>query len=57
MDPIGLVRQATTTRTAVDYNNGFYTFGSSKLADNTKTRFKRSLKSKYISIYVCFDKT
>lgn len=45
MDPIGLVRQATTTRTAVDYNNGYYTFGSTKLPDSTKTRFKRSLKS------------
>lgn len=45
MDPLDLVRQATTTRTPVNYNGGFYIFGEHKLHESTKTKFKRSLKS------------
>ena len=45
MDSLSLVRQATMMDIPVTYNDGFYVFGEHRLHENTKTAFRRSIRS------------
>lgn len=52
-DPLQLIRQATMTRSAVTYSDGYYIFGKQKFHQSTKTAFKRSHQGKecYLLLY------
>jgi len=43
-DALSLVRNATITKTAVNYQDNYYIFNNQKLHENTKTTFKRTLQ-------------
>mmetsp|Transcript_15704 Transcript_15704/g.26176 ORF Transcript_15704/g.26176 Transcript_15704/m.26176 type:complete len:460 (+) Transcript_15704:84-1463(+) len=45
MDPLSLVRQATTQNKAVNYTDHHYIFGNVKLHETTETAFKRTHKA------------
>lgn len=45
MDPLSLVRQATTQNKAVNYTDHHYIFGNVKLHESTETAFKRTHKA------------
>jgi hypothetical protein len=41
MDPLALVREATTKNTPVNYTDSHYIFGNVKLHESTETAFKK----------------
>lgn len=43
-DALSLVRNATITKTAVNYQDSCYIFSNQKLHESTKTTFKRTLQ-------------
>lgn len=46
-DPLFLLRQATINKTPPTLSDGFCDFGHIRLPENTKTCFRRTLKSKF----------
>jgi hypothetical protein len=49
-DPLSLIRKVVLEKGSFDYADGFYVVAGYRLAEDTKTAFKRSVKGKFLSI-------
>ena len=56
-DPLSLIRKATLASKLIIHEKGFYIFDDNlKLADNTSTCFRRTLKGIYLFILIILNR-